>query len=89
MSQPIPAAFKPVASFITKGYQMEKADRVVAYYCFVWAVQSLLEKELHKKGKEEMNYAVQLMEHLEEVQNRSSKSPKWLMSCFDRCSNDL
>lgn len=52
---------------------MEKADRVVAYYCFVWAVQSLLEKELHKKGKEEMNYAVQLMEHLEEVQIQNSK----------------
>lgn len=46
---------------------MEKADPVVAYYCFVWAVQSLLEKELHKKGKEEMDYAVHLMEHLEEV----------------------
>lgn len=68
MSSPVPPALKPIAPFITKGVQMEKADPVIAYFCYLWAVQLLLSKELHTKGSEEMTYATQLLEKLEKVQ---------------------
>ncbi|EPS42939.1 hypothetical protein H072_3062 [Dactylellina haptotyla CBS 200.50] len=65
MASEIPASMKAIAPFVTKAKQMEKADPVVSYYCYVYAVQQALAKNL-TKTPEGMSYTSQVMDTLEQ-----------------------
>ncbi|KAF3905965.1 hypothetical protein ABW21_db0202638 [Orbilia brochopaga] len=65
MASDIPPSLKAVAPFIVKAHQMEKADPVISYFCYVYTVQQALAKGL-TKSPEGMTYTGQVMDTLEQ-----------------------
>ncbi|KAF3911850.1 hypothetical protein AA313_de0208774 [Arthrobotrys entomopaga] len=65
MASEIPPSMKVIAPFVIKAKQMEKADPVISYFCYVYTVQQALSKGLTKSA-EGMTYTGQVMDTLEQ-----------------------
>ncbi|KAF3933987.1 hypothetical protein ABW19_dt0209215 [Dactylella cylindrospora] len=65
MASEVPPSMKVIAPFIVKAHQMEKADPVISYFCYVYVVQQALSKGLTKSA-EGMAYTAHVMDTLEQ-----------------------
>jgi vacuolar protein sorting-associated protein VTA1 len=62
-----PEELKCIRPFLRRGYQMEKLDPVITYYCMLYSVQLALDKKLHVASPECTAFVTNLMETLELV----------------------
>ncbi|KAI1819890.1 Vta1 like-domain-containing protein [Xylaria intraflava] len=69
MAANIPLGLKPagITPFIVRAAQLENARPVVAYWCYYWAVQQILNKQLHNTDEECLGFTTTLMDKLEEI----------------------
>ncbi|KAI1799017.1 DUF605-domain-containing protein [Daldinia bambusicola] len=69
MAANIPQKLKQagITPFIVRATQLETAKPVIAYWCFYWAVNQILSKNLHSSDEECHIYTTNLMEKLESI----------------------
>ncbi|KAK6948910.1 hypothetical protein Daesc_008981 [Daldinia eschscholtzii] len=69
MAANIPQKLKQagITPFIVRATQLETAKPVIAYWCFYWAVNQILSKNLHSADEECHLYTTNLMEKLESI----------------------
>ncbi|KAI1384233.1 DUF605-domain-containing protein [Hypoxylon trugodes] len=72
MAANIPAKMKQagITPFIVRASQLETAKPVIAYWCFYWAVNQILSKQLHTADEECHQYTINLMDKLEQTKEQ-------------------
>ncbi|KAH2544104.1 hypothetical protein KXW97_002250 [Aspergillus fumigatus] len=74
MTSNIPASLKSadIGRFAARAAQIERVKPVVAYWCNYWIANQIIERGLHKSDHEVEQYAMDLMEKLEQFRNENS-----------------
>ncbi|KAI2469601.1 DUF605-domain-containing protein [Annulohypoxylon bovei var. microspora] len=69
MAANIPAKLKQagITPFILRATQLEAAKPVISYWCFYWAVNQILGKQLHSADEDCHQFTTNLMEKLEHI----------------------
>lgn len=74
MAAQLPAKLRTpeLQRFATRAVQLEKYKPIVTYWCEYYVLQQLLSKNLHSTDDESANYAVQLMDKLEQTKSENA-----------------
>ncbi|EMC95006.1 hypothetical protein BAUCODRAFT_149040 [Baudoinia panamericana UAMH 10762] len=69
MATPLPGKLKSagIQPFATRAAQLEKYRPIVSYWCEYYALQQILSKQLHIGDNDSQNYAIHLMDKLEQT----------------------
>lgn len=76
MATQLPAKLRTpeLQRFATRAAQLEKYKPIVTYWCEYYILQQLLGKNLHTTDDEAANYAVQLMDKLEQTKSSNASN---------------
>ncbi|KAL7620800.1 hypothetical protein AAE478_009798 [Parahypoxylon ruwenzoriense] len=74
MAANIPPKLKQagITPFIVRATQLETAKPVIAYWCLYWAVNQILQKQLHSADDECLQFTTSLMEKLEKIKDQQA-----------------
>ncbi|KAI1102475.1 DUF605-domain-containing protein [Jackrogersella minutella] len=74
MAPVIPAKLKQagITPFILRASQLETAKPVISYWCFYWAVNQILSKQLHSADEDCHQFTTDLMEKLEHIKEKEA-----------------
>lgn len=71
---------KEIKPFISRAHELATVNPAVAYFCKLYAAQSILDKKLHKDDKLVEGYVVELLNDIEETKSNSSPELQELMN---------
>ncbi|KAI5865776.1 DUF605-domain-containing protein [Durotheca rogersii] len=74
MAANIPAKLKQagITPFVVRATQLETAKPVMSYWCLYWAVNQILEKQLHSADDDCLKFTTTLMEKLEKTKDQQA-----------------
>ncbi|KAJ8105807.1 hypothetical protein ONZ43_g7276 [Nemania bipapillata] len=69
MASNIPAKLKSagITPFMVRATQLETIKPVISYWCYYWAVQQILKKQLHSADGECLEFTTTIMDKLEQM----------------------
>lgn len=64
-----PASLKPIAPFLAKAKETEKADPIISYHCKLYAAQLIVDQGLHQKDTEAAVFTGNLLDEIEKLKD--------------------
>lgn len=80
---PVPEAVKFVAPFIQRSLELANIEPIVAHYCRYYAANQILDKQLHLSNKDVEQFAMKLLDSLEEYKANAPEDQLAIISDED------